>query len=388
VTLEENPDHNPGKLSPTSLRMLALRDAVFAEWEKRVRGSVEQAGGLRHPILINTLPTFYDKIAEAVTPDFPRANAISTTTIATEHGGERARLTNYDPKAIIAEYQTLRASMLDVLKQNGVHFSDEEMLVIDASIDGAIRESVNAYVIALAALREQFIAALTHDLRNPLATANMAAQLISRTSDSPQIKEIAARIIENHNRMDQMIHHLLDSMIFQTGGRLRLTLSGFDILELVKDVCNQASATHGPRFHIIGEPAEVCWSKEDIKRALENLIGNAIKYGAPDTPITIKIDRIDERLLLSVHNHGKPIPLEERDDIFQIFKRARAARESTKEGWGIGLPFVRGVAESHGGSIEVDSSIERGTTFSFDIPLDARPYQNAPTLGVTDPAGL
>ena len=121
-----------------------------------------------------------------------------------------------------------------------------------------------------------------------------------------------------------------------------------------------------------------------MKRALENLVGNAVKYGAPDKQIRIKIDEMHERLLLSVHNEGNPIPPEELEDIFQIFQRAIAAKESKKQGWGIGLPYVREVAESHGGSIGVDSADERGTTFLIDIPVDARPYQNAPTLGGTD----
>jgi signal transduction histidine kinase len=121
-----------------------------------------------------------------------------------------------------------------------------------------------------------------------------------------------------------------------------------------------------------------------MKRALENLVGNAVKYGAPDKQIRIKIDEMHERLLLSVHNEGNPIPPEELEDIFQFFQRSLTAKESKKQGWGIGLPYVREVAESHGGSIGVDSAAERGTTFLIDIPVDARPYQNAPTLEGAD----
>jgi signal transduction histidine kinase len=92
-------------------------------------------------------------------------------------------------------------------------------------------------------------------------------------------------------------------------------------------------------------------------------------------------------MLLSVHNEGEPIPLEQIECIFQVFRRAVAAKEGNKEGWGIGLPYVRNVAESHGGSVAVDSAAGRGTTFLIDIPTDSRPFQNAPTLGgKPDPA--
>ncbi len=380
VTFASDQNQHPEKLSPTSQRMLALREEVFAEWEKRVRNTVEQASRLRQPILINTLPTFYDNIAESITPDYPRESAISTTTIATEHGGERARLTNYDPKAIIVEYQTLRDALLDVLERNGVHLTEAEMRTINTSIDGGIRESVTSYVVAVSALRERFMAALMHDLRNPLAAASIGAELIARTAQSPDIKAVAEKIINNHRRMDEMLHDLLDAIVFHNGGRLQLDLSSFDILELLQDVCAQAAAAHGPRFQLVGAPVQVIWSKPDIRRALENLIGNAVKYGAPGTSISIKIACFDGRCLLSVHNEGQPIPAEEVEDIFQIFQRARAAKEGKAEGWGIGLPYVRAVAESHGGSSMMDSSAERGTTFSIDIPVDARPFQDAFTI--------
>ena len=84
--------------------------------------------------------------------------------------------------------------------------------------------------------------------------------------------------------------------------------------------------------------------------------------------------------MLSVHNEGTPIAAEEIEDIFQFYQRARAAAQGKKEGWGIGLTFIRAVAESHGGSVTVDSSLERGTTFLIDIPIDARPFPDAPTL--------
>lgn len=83
-------------------------------------------------------------------------------------------------------------------------------------------------------------------------------------------------------------------------------------------------------------------------------------------------------MLLSVHNEGEAIPPDQVEAVFQVFRRAQAAKDGDQQGWGIGLPYVRSVAESHGGSIDVDSSADRGTTFTIDIPLDARPFQNAP----------
>lgn len=378
VAKGRNPD--PDNLSPTAKRMLELEDKVLSEWVTRVRQSVKEAERLPHPILINTFPSFYRNIAEAITRSNPRVTGDEGNTVATEHGGERARLTNYNVYSVISEYQILRWTILDVLKANDVHLDDEEIFVIHVSIDGSIREAVNAFALAQAMLRERFVAALTHDLRNPLSNAHMAAHLIERSSDLGKIKELANQITANLMRMDRMIQDLLDSARFQSGERLQLHLEEFDMQEVAREVCEQFTTLHGARFQLISHSVRGWWDQEAIKRAMENLIGNALKYGAPATPVRIKIDVQNERMLLSVHNEGEPIPQEQIESIFQVFRRAGTAKKVNKEGWGIGLPYVRSVAESHGGSIAVDSAKYRGTTFVVDVPVDARPYQDAPTL--------
>src|SRR4051794_7676284 len=290
--------------------MLTLRDEVLAEWIKRVRQTVKEAEHLPQPILINTFPSLYDNLAEAITPDYPRITGDEGNTVASEHGGERARLTNYNIRSVIAEYQLLRWTVFDVLKLHGVQLDHDEVLVINASVDGSIRESVNAFALAQAVLRERFAAALVHDLRNPLSAANVLAQLIQRSSDPAKIKDFAGQIVDNLGRVDRMIQDLLDSITFQSGERLPLRLDEFDVQELVKEVCDKFTAVHGDRFRLIGGTARGWWDRDAMRRAMENLMGNAVKYGAPGTPIRIKIGTVDDRMMLSVHNEGEPIPPE------------------------------------------------------------------------------
>jgi hypothetical protein len=96
MTLASDQKRNRQDLSDTSRRMLELRNAVFAQWEQQVRATIPNAAVLQHPILIDTLPAYYDNIAEAVTATFPRVTAAGGTSLAAEHGGERARITAYD----------------------------------------------------------------------------------------------------------------------------------------------------------------------------------------------------------------------------------------------------------------------------------------------------
>ncbi|HWT71272.1 MAG TPA: HAMP domain-containing sensor histidine kinase [Oxalicibacterium sp.] len=368
------------KLSQTSRKMLELRDAVLLQCEHKLRERIEQARNVSHPILIDTIPLFYENIAKALTPECARRNGIESTSIAHEHGGERARLTTYDPLAIIIEFQVFRETIFDVLHQGGVALDHREIAIINNSIDTALTEAINTFSMVRAALREQFLAALTHDLRNPLHSARVTSEMILRLDDPCKMKALAARIIGNLQRMDGMIQSLLDSMLFESGERLQLKLRHFDLLETVNEVVEECAIRHGPRFEVRGGTVTGWWDREALKRALENVLGNAVKYGHPHTPVLIKLEEVEGRVLISVHNEGDPIPPEEQEGIFQVFRRTASAKGSENRGWGIGLPYVRGVTESHGGSIVVDSAAERGTTFVIDIPLDARPFRNAPTL--------
>lgn len=378
MTLASDQSPDPNRQVSTSRRMLDLEHAVFVEWEKRVREAVKEAGELSHPILLNTMPAFFENLVQAVSQPHPRASAETGNNIASEHGGERARLTHYNPQAVISEYQILRWTIFDTMKQHGVLLNDAESACINTSIDGSIKEAVTSYALVQSMLRERFVAALTHDLRNPLASASAAAELIRHTADSPKLQDLADRIIDNNNRMDRMIQDLLDSVVFQAGERPRLELRKFDMLELAHEVRDQFAALHGQRFRVSGVSVTGWWCRDSIKRALENILGNAVKYGSPDTPVRIMIATRDERMQIRVHNEGDPIPPEQRESVFQVFRRTEAARTGKKQGWGIGLPYVRSIAEGHGGSVSVDSSAEFGTTLQMDIPVDSRPFQDAP----------
>ena len=96
MTLASDQNIGTDKLSPTARRMIALRNEVLLEWGKRVRQTVKEAERLPEPILIDTIPSLYDNLAEAITPEYPRATGNEGNTVAAEHGGERARLTNYN----------------------------------------------------------------------------------------------------------------------------------------------------------------------------------------------------------------------------------------------------------------------------------------------------
>jgi signal transduction histidine kinase len=226
------------------------------------------------------------------------------------------------------------------------------------------------------ALRERFTAILAHDLRGPLASAKMSAQSLLRLGDRAELRPGAlVRIERNLDRVDQMIRDLLDVSRMQAGQRLPLHIDWCDLREVAEDVVSDLREAHGPRFEVIAE-GNVCgmWSCDELRRSIWNLGVNAVKYGHADTPIVVRIVRIDSCVRLSVHNFGNPIPPEQREHLFDLFSRQRVVPQA-KDSWGLGLALVRACAEAHGGTVEVESAPDVGTTFTMMFPFDARPYQ-------------
>jgi signal transduction histidine kinase len=368
-------------LSPVTRAMVALRRPIIDAWMNEVRAAVPQAKELAPPIAENTLPAYFDTLAALLTPGHSARLLTDLGALASEHGGERARMTSYDATAVIHEMQIFRNVLFRELAHHGVTLDEGQRATLFAHIDATIRESANAFTVVQAALREQFVAAMAHDLRTPLSTAQMAAEMINHTSQDPNARRFADKIVASTQRIDGMTRELLDRIAFCKTGKVTLQIDRVDLAALVRDVVQSAEAFHPITLAIDAEPLEGWWCGEAIRRAVENLVNNAIKYGDREAPIQVTVSTTAERVQLMVHNQGPPIAPEDSESIFQLYRRAgkQGLAEGNGEGWGVGLPYVRRVAEAHGGSVMMSSSLEEGTAFVIDIPLDARPFAGAPT---------
>jgi signal transduction histidine kinase len=361
-------------------RLMSARERILSAWVDRLKQRVSVARTESEPIIINTLPAFIENLAQALDRNFPRELATEGTTTAAEHGGERARVTRYGPGEVILEYQLLRDIIFRVLSESKPIEGHEADIIIK-SIDQAMMESLTAYFLVHQGIREQFTMTLTHDLRNPLSAIRATADLILRSyagNRSEQIPHLAARIAENVRRCDRMIQDLLDTSRVRVCERIHFKVDEFELRSMIQEILDQMTTIHGDRFVLHGNPMKGYWNRDAFKRAIENLINNAIKYGDPRKPITVRLEEIHRRTIVSVRNEGPHIPVEEQENLFRSFIRSEAARSGKKEGWGLGLAMVRGMAEGHGGSVTVDSAPERGTTFIIDLPIDSRPHVSHP----------
>ena len=371
-----------GDLRGRAAQVLAERsDEILKTWVQRVRETVHLADKLSQPILVDTLPLFIGNLAQALATNHPRGLATESNNVAQEHGGERARVTQYGPRQIIQEYQILKVVVEETL-QATVGIGDETARVIQMSFDQAVQDAMTAYFLVHSRVREQFVATLTHDLRTPLGVVGWSAQLMLRQLAKPidaesqaRLQTLATTIVKQTRRGDQLIQDLLDTTLLHAGERLRLSIVACELYAVAREVGEEIG---GGRVTVVGEEAAGHWDRGLLVRALENLVSNALKYGAEDGVVTVKVAAKLGRVMLSVHNVGNPIPIDEQELLFQAFRRSRSAKAGNREGWGLGLALVRGVAEAHGGSLGVDSSPAGGTTFTLDIPEDARPFAGQP----------
>lgn len=374
------------QLSATGRHVLAVRDAVFAEWENRVRAKLTSAANVAHPILLDTLPMFYGNLVEALSPALARKNAASNTSAAAGHGAERARTTEYKTAEVVQEYHILRDCLHEVCTSDGVSFTSDEQTIITRSFDQAIGEAVSEFAAIQSAFRERIAASLTHDMRTPLSIIMTAAQLLSRSNDTGTAK-IAEKIANQAQRLESMFQEQLDAINAAPVRTEQLEYSHFDALEIARRIANDSNVRVDGvgSCKVTGESVYGWWDRDALLRALENLVGNAVKYG-DGALVTIDVSQAHGRVILSVHNSGNPIDEEHHAGIFRFLNRGETNQQ---KGWGIGLQFVQNVAIRHSGTVVLDSAAETGTTFSIDIPCDARELPLHSSLAkMSDTSGL
>lgn len=214
-------------------------------------------------------------------------------------------------------------------------------------------------------LRNEFVATLTHDLRTPLTSIKISAELALKMRENLYLRDkCLLRICKDIDRTHHMITDLLDVSRIRAGKMLPLRLSKCDLKSLIASTLEEMKFLYGDRFVFnCNEPVVRFWDADGIRRMMENLCNNAVKYGCPVSPITITLRKMENKIELLVHNHGSLLSAQDQASVFHPFQRDQAAQESGKTGWGIGLALVHGVIEAHGGEIKVESTVENGTTF-------------------------
>ncbi len=221
-------------------------------------------------------------------------------------------------------------------------------------------------------VREAFVSTLAHDLRGPLSAAKLATDLLARAPGAHG--PVAVRIQRNLERVDRMVRDLLDANRLHAGEPLPLELSDCDLGAIAAEVVEGVRSLQGGRVVLDAEPGvRGRWDADELRRTLWNLVSNAVKFGAPGAPVTVRVRHAGPDASVSVHNLGSYIAPEVRERLFQPFARVDVGERPRRTGWGLGLTLVKGAVEAHGGRVWIESDPRAGTTFSFALPAEAHP---------------
>lgn len=239
-------------------------------------------------------------------------------------------------------------------------------------------------------IRQMVIAALTHDIRSPVQVATLSCEALLRLPPDADPRPILERLQRNHRRIDRLLRSLLDSLSIEDEQELALRPSHFDLGELVREVVDENDARLARRTRIRAEQVAGWWDRDALFRVVENILLNALKYGAPAAQIVCRVEKLpDDRARLTVTNQGTPIPEAEWESIFRPFSRGKGPQVALQPGWGVGLAYARTVVERHGGAIRVGSSGKEGTCFEVTLPVapadgERPPWRGAPSALAQD----
>ncbi len=223
--------------------------------------------------------------------------------------------------------------------------------------------------------RQDFVANVSHELRTPLSMiSGYIETLLGGAKDNPETLEKFLAIIEKHtNRLTWLIEDLLTISSLESGGitlRIDKRQAAAAVETVIEELTEKASQRKMSFDVSIDSSIVVEADNGRLHQILVNLVDNAIKYGQPSSSIRISaaVDEDPEFVRFDINNRGPVIQTDVKERIFERFFRIDAARSREQGGTGLGLAIVKHLVQLHGGKVQVNSSFDQGTTFSFTIP--------------------
>ena len=390
----KQPTAGPHSTEAAGLRTMRLadfiltnRDAILAEWEAFAKTCAPASGSMGIVALSDHAGEMLNVIAaDLKTPQdgfeqsekskgLAPAPTSNQRTAAEKHGTGRAE-SGFTLDQMVAEYRALRASVIQLWTRGQTHATQtdlDDLTRFNEAIDQSLAESITRFTQDLDKSKEMFLAILGHDLRTPIGAVLTSAKFMLETTDleEPHLT-LTSRIVSATTRMNHMVGALLDFTRSRLGGGIPITPASVNMGKLVHDVVNEVLAAHPDRRIQVNARGALTgqWDCERMTQVLTNLVGNALEHGSDRTAVAVDVQGTDDEITIAVHNRGVAIPEDRLDGIFNAMKQQTARSKSQGSGanLGLGLYIADRIVHAHKGKIGVESSEERGTTFTVHLP--------------------
>ena len=303
-------------------------------------------------------------------------------TVSTQDGREVYRCPDYSDEGSEYTYSQVLfrndpASNMGVVR---VHFPD-----INSYIFSSIRFMIPSVVFTIILLitfiftiKNDFINNMTHELKTPIASISLAAQMLNDDSvpkSEKMMKHLIGVVTDETKRLRFLVEKVLQMSMFDRK-RSSFKKKHLDLNEMVETIANSFTlrVEHtGGKIYVDVEAVDSSIYVDEVhfQNVIFNLMDNAVKYRKPDQPVDIylKTWNDDSYLYLSVHDTGIGMKKENLKKIFEKFYRVHTGNVHDVKGFGLGLAYVKRVVDLHDGEIKVDSEYGKGTTFTIKLPV-------------------
>ena len=361
-------------------RRLALDSARMGSWNIEVAtNSLSCDTRFREIFHGSDLPITYEEAFAALHPD-DRERVRDSVDQATQPEG---------PGVYSEEYRVIHpdGSIRWVLGSGRANFIESEAGRQISSLDGTVlditnqkktEEDLRAFAARLSEAdrrKDEFLATLAHELRNPLAPIRTGLEVLKMAKDDPVlVEEIRSTMERQAQQMIRLIDDLLEvSRITQ--GKLELRTCQISISDIVRSAVEAAQpfiddSNHELTVSLPSRPIYIDGDPHRLAQVISNLINNSAKYTPGGGRIWLTVERLTNEVTISVKDTGIGIPLEMQHTIFEMFSQIDRSREVEYKGLGIGLTLVKRLIEMHGGSVSVFSEgVNQGTEFIVRLPV-------------------
>ena len=322
----------------------------------------------------------YDTWSRAVVPeDLPQQEEVLMDTV--RRRGQSAR-----------EFRILRGEdgecrWIQAVETVRTNHEGEAEWVIGTNLDITAQKHAERAILEEAKRKDEFLAMLGHELRNPLNAIRHDVQISAESADDPASVQWAGQVIDRQSQqLARMVDDLLDVARINRG-RFELRVESLDLRPVLEQAADGARALLEQRRHTlaveIGEGLHVTGDAARLVQIFVNLLTNAAKYTPEGGRLQLRAWSEDAHVLASISDNGCGIPAELLPHVFDLFRQAESNLDRAQGGLGIGLSVVKSLVEMHLGRVVVESAgVNQGTTVTVRLPLlvEARTAVLAPTL--------
>lgn len=356
------------------------KDKILDSWEKAVKKEIPAANFTERLVLRDHIPNLIGDISDVmyridkmeVIRDKEHFKEIYRNSV--EHGRQRSSSSGFTVDQILREYIIFHRILTEVLEEEK-GYSSEVGKVLKYAVENAMLFSVTAFSDSLQEMRQKLIGVLAHDMRNPISAAYTAIGIIDKDLGEDQIEHLKQMARSSLKRSLDLIEGLLDSVMLQAGEGIFMNFSKADLVEIITAIYQDAERIYSNEIKLECHEKQLKGVIDEVmlRRVLENLISNAVKYGDWNKPITILAENLGEKVKIQVHNYGNPIPEEKQKQIFHFLNTSNNDNSKGLKSYGMGLSLVSAVVQAHSGIVEIKSNRKEGTTFSMTLSLKNSP---------------